>query len=52
VRATIVAALLALAAATACGERLERKNVDGIDCVVGQSRVGRVGALSCDWSGG
>lgn len=38
-----------LGLAGACGDRLERKDVEGVDCVVVKNGAGRAQFVDCDW---
>ena len=46
-----IAAALALAILVAGCARtpVERRDVDGVDCVIAQNDLGKVRAISCDW---
>ena len=46
----VAAACAVLAvASSACGDRLERRQVDGVDCVVVSNGVGRAQHVDCNW---
>ena len=46
--AVVGVAAVALVAAPGC-TRVERQNVDGVDCVVIKSPIGQARDVDCDW---
>lgn len=48
-RGSVLLAAVALVALAGCGNRLERKSVEGVDCVVVNNGVGRAQFVDCNW---